>query len=272
MYLRETFAVVCVISLGILLASAMRDPVDTLPREDEANTGLGYPLFDPEMAPADKKELVMRGYHIMLDTRKHLPEYAGDKISCTNCHFSAGNSFGGRSNGFSLVGVAHKYPKTLPTGEPYTLAERINSCFLRSLNGKQLPLDHPDMQAMVAYLDWISSGVPKRTAYPWTGVKDLRTKHVPNPENGAKIYAMQCALCHGKNGEGQEIPNEINHPPLWGKNSFNDDAGMTNIQTFAYFIYENMPYNEPKLTVEEALDVAAFVISQPRPKFVPPEK
>ena len=95
----------------------------------------------------------------------------------------------------------------------------------------------------------------------------MRSKHIPNPKNGALVYETQCALCHGKNGEGQERPNDLSYPPLWGESSFNASAGMNKIDTFAYFVYENMPYNDPKLTVEEALDVAAFVTSQPRPKM-----
>ena len=34
------------------------------------------------------------------------------------------------------------------------------------------------------------------------------------------------------------------------------------------FIYYNMPYQEPNLTEEEALDIASFVIEQPRPRFI----
>jgi thiosulfate dehydrogenase len=57
-------------------------------------------------------------------------------------------------------------------------------------------------------------------------------------------------------------------PPLWGRDSFNDGAGMARLITAANFVHFNMPhgtdYLNPQLTAEEAWDVAAFMISQPR--------
>ena len=59
-------------------------------------------------------------------------------------------------------------------------------------------------------------------------------------------------------------------PPLWGPESFNDGAGMARLITFANFVHFNMPhgadYLNPHLTEEEAWDVAAYVLSQPRPQ------
>ena len=36
-----------------------------------------------------------------------------------------------------------------------TLADRINGCFRRSMNGKPLVVDAPEMQAMIAFFDWM---------------------------------------------------------------------------------------------------------------------
>ena len=58
-------------------------------------------------------------------------------------------------------------------------------------------------------------------------------------------------------------------PPLWGPDTFNNGAGMARIINFANFIHFNMPhgtdYLNPQLTVENAWDIAAYVLSQPRP-------
>jgi thiosulfate dehydrogenase len=58
-------------------------------------------------------------------------------------------------------------------------------------------------------------------------------------------------------------------PPLWGSDSFNDGAGMARLITAANFIHFNMPhgadYLHPQLTAEDAWDVAAQLVSQPRP-------
>jgi thiosulfate dehydrogenase len=57
--------------------------------------------------------------------------------------------------------------------------------------------------------------------------------------------------------------------PLWGPNSFNDGAGMDRLITAANFVHSNMPqgadYLNPVLSTVDAWDVAAFVVSQPRP-------
>jgi len=58
-------------------------------------------------------------------------------------------------------------------------------------------------------------------------------------------------------------------PPLWGPDSFNDGAGMARLITIANFVHFNMPhgtdYLDPRLTTEDAWDVAAYVVSRPRP-------
>lgn len=58
-------------------------------------------------------------------------------------------------------------------------------------------------------------------------------------------------------------------PPLWGPDSFNDGAGMARLTTAADFIHFNMPngttYTNPQLTQVDAWDVAAYMLSQPRP-------
>ena len=258
--------------LSLFYFYVVRLPADDIPREYSYNVPGKYKLYDPEMAPQEIRGKVMRGFQIMMETKEQLPEYAGDDISCRNCHFNGGNTMGGRSAGFSLVGVVHKYPRQLPSGKEYTLAERMNSCFIKSMNGKPLPLESEDMQALVAYMEWISSGIPKLDSYPWLGEKKLNSDHVGNYQSGEKLFAMKCAPCHGESGEGQKRPYDLDYPPLWGERAFNDAAGMNNPDTFAYFIYENMPYNEPKLSVEESIDIAAFVTKQPRPKFHQPEK
>jgi thiosulfate dehydrogenase len=88
--------------------------------------------------------------------------------------------------------------------------------------------------------------------------------HVPDAENGKELYYRCCAICHGHNGEGT-----TGVPPLWGPESFNDGAGMNTMIMLSSFVHLNMPYGQPILTTEEALDIAAFVIKQPRPHFNP---
>jgi thiosulfate dehydrogenase len=214
------------------------------------------PLND---APNDIRGAVQRGYRILMNTRKEVPQHVGGKLDCRNCHFEGGMV----KKTLSLVGVAAKYPK-YGSRETYSvdLVERTNSCFERSCNGKALPPDGKDMQAMMAYYHWISKGIPIYADVPWLGLKLLQSQHKPDPASGAKLYADECAGCHGPDGQGTQTA-----PPLWGAGSFNDGAEMSHTQTLAAFAHAFMPKGNPVLTVDQALDIAAYVTSRPRPHF-----
>jgi thiosulfate dehydrogenase len=84
------------------------------------------------------------------------------------------------------------------------------------------------------------------------------------------------ASCHKDDGQGE--PNKSPRlgyliPPLWGDDSFNAAAGMANLAHAADFVRTNMPfgvrYQDPLLTVQQAWDVAAYMISKPRPPAPP---
>lgn len=228
---------------------------------------LHFDLVDPGQAPQQIRDLVQLGYHIMLSTPESIDQYKGARISCTNCHFAGGNTTGGKNGGISLVGVAAVYPKyNSRTNTVDTLAERINNCFERSLNSNPIPLDSKEMKALLAYMQWISHGIGIYTAVPWLGLPKLESTHIPDRVAGQKVYAAYCAMCHGKEGRG-EVHAEI--PPLWGPDSFNTLAGMNVESTLASFTYYNMPYTDAGLTIEQALDVAAFIAQQPRPEYDP---
>lgn len=228
-----------------------------------------FALVDPEEAPEPKREQVMQGFRIMQQTLKYAPEYAGDKISCNNCHFDGGNSFGGKNNGISLVGVSQKYPVfSKRANRKIDLAERIGNCFRRSMDGKKPPASSPVIENLIAYFDWIATPVPEGSDLFWLGLKPVRIKKMGDGERGEELYNEHCAICHGKDGRGS-ISEEGNRiPPLWGESAFNDGAGMNRPEIFASFIYWNMPLGDPYLTESQAVDIAAYVTKQPRPHFI----
>lgn len=95
-----------------------------------------------------------------------------------------------------------------------------------------------------------------------------------DPDRGRRIFADACRPCHRSDGAGlprdpQALSLGYAAPPLWGDDSFNDGAGMAQLLTMANFVHSNMPagadYLNPKLSTQDAWDVAAFVESQPRP-------
>jgi len=234
------------------------DPYDDKPP-------LRFDLLDPECAPEDMLNKILHGYQIMLNTKKFAPEYAKNGLDCNCCHFNGGNTLGGKNRGISLVGVTAIYPRySKRDKKEITLSDRLNNCFKRSMNGKPLPDDCIEREALLAYLAWISHDVMDAPKLPWLGLDPIPTNHFPDPENGAKVYEQSCQICHGKEGEGGK-----DTPPLWGSNSFNDGAGMNTMPMLSTFIWLNMPHGQPTLTPDEALDVAAYIIGRPRPHFVP---
>ncbi|MQT11380.1 c-type cytochrome [Segnochrobactrum spirostomi] len=199
--------------------------------------------------------------------------YAGNNLACTDCHLQAGT----QRFALPLYGLRDLFPHyNARTGDAISLADRVNACFTRSLNGKAMPEDAPEMKALVAYLDYLSTGMSNGKIPPDQGAGHISWLTRPaDPKRGEPIYAATCAMCHGKKGEGIRWSAVVKDrgymiPPLWGKDSFNDGAGMARLITMANFVHSNMPhgtdYWSPNLKVDEAWDVAAYVLSQPRPK------
>lgn len=193
-------------------------------------------------------------------------------MNCTNCHLQAGTV----DYGNSYKAVFANYPKFRErSGSIETLEKRISDCFQRSLNGDSLQIATPEMQAMVAYISSVGKDVPKNTVPHGSGIKKLKLlNRAANPEKGKTVYHLQCASCHGSNGTGKAAVNSKDYfefPPLWGNQSYNSSAGLNRIQNLAGFVHANMPKDlataeKPVLTEEEAWDVAAFIISKPRPQ------
>lgn len=235
----------------------------------KGETPVAFQLVDPEQAPHTLYLSVMNGYRQMLQTKALLPDYVGNHLNCSNCHFGGGNNTGGTGNGIPLAGVAAQYPRYNPrTNKVETLEARINDCFLNSMNGKALPMESEEMVAFVSYLHWISSGFPIYAPAHWLGVLPLKTMYKGEEQKGAKLYAAICADCHGDKGEGKSsLPKQpaLSVPPLWGNQSFNSEAGMNKPEILSSFIFHNMPFDSPGLSVEEAVDIAAFILKQERP-------
>lgn len=229
-------------------------------REDSVFQKIDFQLKDPTQAPKPLREIVEKGFRLMIDTKIEAPEYVGNDLQCTNCHFAAGDTIGGFSGGLPLAGVASQYPRyDARFGKVINLETRINSCFQRSLNGKALPVESEEMLSLVTYLHWISKDTPIYSKVPWLSMTPVKTTFPPNPEHGEKLYQNYCAICHREDGQGGE-----NNPPVWGERSYNMDAGFGNLEMLSAFIYYNMPYmdNLPVLSQQEAVDVASYVLKQ----------
>jgi len=227
----------------------------------------------------DYGTLVRKGRDLITATYAHIgpsapadKRYAGNNLACSNCHLQAGT----KKFGLPVFGLFELFPQySTRAGAEITIEDRINNCMTRSMNGRPLPLEAPEMTAIVAYVKFLSSGVPAGEKLPGLGTGQMpELDRAADPARGKSVYAMACTQCHYGNGEGiprtgLEARGGYWVPPLWGPNTFNDGAGMNRLITIANFLHYNMPhgadYRNPQLSVEDAWDVAAYVLSQPRP-------
>lgn len=201
---------------------------------------------------------IRRGLALVTHTTDSLPGYAPGTIQCASCHLDAGR----RRDAAALIGVTARFPKYMErTGAVIALEDRVNYCFTRSLAGTRLPTDSREMRDIVAYLAFLSTGVPQGahvrgesmpTMPPLTG----------DTARGAQLFATTCAACHGAEGQG----NAPAIPALWGPKSYSIGASMAREERAAAFIRHFMPRSNPgSLTDQQAYDVAAYINAHPRP-------
>lgn len=240
-------------------------------------------LWDPQklILNNDKAdELVKKGYLLVAESSKYMGplaedpklRFAGNNLSCTNCHLNGGTLSGSAS----WIGILDRFPQFRGRENKMgTIEERINGCMERSMNGIKLSKNSTQMKAMVAYMDWISRELPKLNSKVFKGYPAIEIPEVAvDLTQGKKIYEKECTLCHGTDGKGirnKDAEEGYLYPPLWGKDSYNDGAGMHRVITAAAFIKNNMPYlqanwENPKLNDEEAYHVAGYINSFQRPE------
>ncbi len=245
--------------------------------------------WQPRSAKTDLGEnpgdnLVRLGYEIITETSKHIgplaPEVknrlAGNNLSCQSCHLDAGR----KSGSASFVGVANRFPQFRGRENKMgSLIERVNGCMERSMDGEVLPEGSLEMQAIIAYMEWLSEDVPEEREAEFKGFAKVELPNeAADPVRGKEVYIKHCQTCHMEDGQGQRpsAKEKYLYPPLWGADSYNHGAGMHRVITAAEFIKGNMPYllatlDNPVLSDEEAYHVAAYINSFERPQKSNPE-
>jgi thiosulfate dehydrogenase len=251
-----------------------------------AGFGAGYVLWGvptdwyavdvTKLGKGAENDLVRYGRELIVDTPRHIGKNAadpamrnaGNDLACQNCHLNAG-----------LQPFAAPFVSTLATfpmlvdDQVLTLTDRINGCMRRSLNGKDLPAESREMEALIAYFKFVGKGTPEGVRIAGMGLKPLAPPtEPPDARRGETVYAKLCVNCHKEDGQGEPKPSPgvgYTIPPLWGEASFNAGAGMAKTAYAASYIHDNMPfgidYQTPVLTVQQAWDVAAYMISKPHP-------
>jgi thiosulfate dehydrogenase len=191
-------------------------------------------------------------------------KFGGNGLGCQNCHLEAGT----RPYGLNYFSAHARYPQyRAREGRILTLAERVNNCIERPLNGRPMPLDSKEMVAIVTYMQWLGKNVPVGGNVPGDKLKEIALLDRPaDPIKGRAVYEKHCMRCHGDDGQGvlKEDGIAYVYPPLWGKLSYQPGSSMHRLIKSAQFIKSNMPqdlarWDKPVLTDEEAFDVAAYV-------------
>ena len=218
------------------------------------------------------------GYELFKNTPDYIgpnngnPEmvYAGNNLSCNNCHLYAGT----KPYSAPLIGIIQRFPQYRGREDKMgTIEERIDGCMERSMNGRKMPSNSKETKALVSYLKWLSRFAPDDGKIKEKGFLSVELPDRPiNVNSGERIFNSKCAICHTKEGKGVKKLNSnvYEYPPLWGDDSFNNGSGINRVITAAQFIKGNMPYGttyeNPFLTDEEAYDVAGYINQQKRPK------
>ena len=225
-------------------------------------------------------EYITYGYKLITETQQYIGpnvadpsmQFSGNNLTCQTCHLSGGT----KKFAAPYIGLDARFPQYRGRENTIgTIEDRINGCMERSMNGEKLPIDSKEMKAMVAYMHWLSRGIPVGEVPEGRGFTEV---HLPdrkvNLEHGKQVYDTHCTACHQADGGGLRAgkvgdTNGYIYPPLWGGDSFNNGAGMHRVITATRFIKGNMPlgatYDNPVLTDEEAYDVAAYINSKKRP-------
>lgn len=194
----------------------------------------------------------------------------GNKLACSSCHLNGGT----KAFAAPYVGLTNVFPTYIGReNKVESLEERINGCFERSMNGRAIPENSKEMRAIITYIKNISINTVNKGRLAGQGfIKMDIPNRAADLKHGQLVFENKCTSCHGKDGQGlpQTAGKGYQYPPLWGKDSYNDGAGMARLLTAARFIKANMPlgatYDAPQLKDDEAYDVAAYINSFDRPQ------
>jgi thiosulfate dehydrogenase len=271
---------VTLIGIGVVLCVSNPAFVASLnagPTKKNLPEKIGWSPPNPALiSTSSERELILYGRRLVAHTSVYLGPKGKVKsvtngMNCQNCHLNAGTLIYG--NNYSAV--ASTYPKYRDrSGTIESIEKRVNDCIERSLNGKKLDEASREMRALVSYIKWVGKDVRKDSIPRGAGLWRLSfLERAADPAKGKVVYQNHCVRCHGQEGEGimNENGMEWKYPPLGQENSFTSGAGLFRLSRFAGYVKTNMPndlatYKRPVLTDEEAWDVAAFVVSLPRPK------
>lgn len=211
------------------------------------------------LIPADALgSAIRRGRAIAMATRDSLRLDHGSAMRCTSCHLEAGTKRGA----LPWVGSYARYPRVDAKGRVLTVHERVNICLRRNLRAPSLRPDDPRMEALVAYIAFLSRGLRLGSMVEGQG-DDTLSVVAGDFAAGRVVWKADCASCHGAQGQGTSRGG-----PVWGRRSFTATSEMASWPTFAGFLRGHMSAGGRRgaLTDQQVANVTSFVLRQSRAK------
>ncbi len=255
----------CVAAFACVALACRREVAVPVSAAVAADTLLLPAPSDTSLHDDPMSRSIRRGLALVTNTRDSLPASVGSELRCVSCHLDNGR----RAFAMPWVGAYGRFPQYRSrSGQVARLEERINDCFLRSMNGRALPTEGNDMRDIMSYISWLSRGTVSGKRGRGNGIDSLP----PMPGDTARgrlVFGQHCARCHAPEGQGMLATRMANAgPPLWGAGSFNIGSGMARVRVMAAFVHRHMPFDQPgTVATQDAFDVAAFVTSRPRADF-----
>lgn len=221
-------------------------------------------------------EGVIRGCNLITETQQNvrglLARIWRTDLDCQSCHLEAGD----KSHAGSMADAAVVLPVMhTASNQPIRFDRRVLLCFTHSLNWYDLGSDARDITYINMYANWLAQkkdlpigrlpegrGIPVLHEAAGRGASFLA---------GEKVYKDYCKACHGASGLGGAGPifRGREPPPIAGPHAFSAAASLADRNRIAGFVYANMPYGatmeHPVLTLQQALDVSAYLTSLGRP-------
>lgn len=203
-------------------------------------------------------ELIRLGHQLVINTPEASPEFGRNGLKCASCHLEEGRQPWAAPLWAAWAGRAT---------EEGSFAQAVDSCFTSALGAKAGPgAASRETAAISAYAKFLAGDLP-----PGVSHEGRRLKMIPGIEpgtfdtpraddkRGETVYARECVACHGADGAGNETA-----PALWGARSYSTASPMMMICCSSAFIKSFMPKGKADLSEQDALDVGAYVNSQPR--------
>lgn len=232
-------------------------PAAPTPRPESDTAAFVVPT--DSLIPADAMgAAIRRGRAIATATRDSMRLDKTSGLRCVSCHLEAGTKRGA----LPWVGAYARYPRVDARGGVLTVHERVNVCLRRNLRAPALRSDHPQMEALVSYIAFLSRGVRLGSQVEGQG-DDTVTVRAGNASSGSAVWTRECATCHGASGQGTPQGGAV-----WGRRSFTATSELASWSTFAGFLRGHMSAGGRRslLTDQEVADVTSFVLRQARPR------